>query len=275
MNENELITGERFIAAADLVYSPESSEIDYNKQVNTFDERRLHAINIVYLHTMYRGTFFDIIRHLPYTFVIVTHNSDVNITSTTEVPNNVIRWFSQNVCTIDPRLSSIPIGLENTRWFPEVQKRKKLLEKLRTKRTHRNLVYVNHNISTNPGERTPPYDILNGKPFATATYGFNPRDFDAYLDEIYNHQFVVSPPGNGVDTHRKWEALYLGTIPIEKRCPNNTFYEDLPICLVDDWEQITEAFLRSEFERIQQQQWNPTKLTMSYWLAQIRSSVKA
>ena len=144
-----------------------------------------------------------------------------------------------------------------------------MLAKVKTNKRLKNLVYVNHNISTNPAERTVPYDMLKNKPFATITYGFNPQNFDTYIDEVYNHKFVASPPGNGVDTHRKWETLYLGSIPIEKRCPNNTFYEDLPICFIDSWDQVTENFLNSEYERIIHNQWNLNKLKMPYWLAQI------
>ena len=266
MTLDDFITGEKFYQIADLAYSPETNEIDYNKQINTFDESKLRELTIVYTHTMYTNLLFDRIRNLQSKFIIISHNSDMNIRDVGNVPPNVLHWFSQNVCTIDPRLSSLPIGLENKRWHPEVQKKNRMLGKLRTARKIKNLVYINHNISTNPGERTPPYDALKDKPFATVAYGFNPRNFDNYIDEIYNHKFVVSPPGNGVDTHRKWESLYLGSIPIEKRCPNNTFYEDLPICFVDSWDQVTENFLNSEYDRIIHGQWNISKLYMSYWI---------
>jgi len=271
MTVDDFITGEKFYQVADLIYSPETNEIDYNKQVNTFDESKLQPLTIVYLHTVYKNLFFDRIKNLPNQFVVVTHNSDVNVTDITNVPPNVVHWFSQNVCIKDARLSSLPIGLENKRWHPEVQKKNRMLAKVKTAKKLKNLVYINHNISTNPAERTIPYDVLKDKPFATVTYGFNPRNFDAYIDEVYNHKFVVSPPGNGVDTHRKWEVLYLGSIPIEKRCPNNTFYEDLPICFVDSWDQVTENFLNSEYERITHNQCGTSKLYMSYWLNLIHS----
>jgi len=270
MTVDDFITGEKFYAAADLIYSPDTGEIDYNKQVNTYDENKLSSgVTIVYLHTMYKDHFFDRIRQLPNRFVVVTHNSDSNVSDVSGVPANVIHWFSQNVCISDPRLSSLPIGLENKRWFPEVHKKELMLRKMATRRSYRNLVYVNHNISTNHGDRMAPYELLGNKPFATVVYGANPQNFDRYLDDLYNHKFIVSPPGNGVDTHRKWEALYVGTIPIERRCPNNTFYEDLPICFVDDWNQITEDFLNKEYDRIHKATQNLDKLKISYWLAAI------
>lgn len=273
MTRDEFITGEKFCAAADFVFTPlKLDEYDYQPQANTFDESRLSGINVVYTHTMYKDLLFARIAPLSHRFIIVTHNSDYNIWGVRDLPPNVLHWFSQNVCAVDPRLSSLPIGLENNMWFPDTSKKDLMLAKIATPRSHRNLVYVNHDVSTNRSERTQPYDVLAGKPFATVARGFNPHGFETYLDDLYSHKFIVSPQGNGVDTHRKWEALYLGTIPVEKRCPNNTFYEDLPICFVDDWAELTEDFLTSEYERIRQATWNLEKLKMSYWTSLITST---
>jgi len=77
--------------------------------------------------------------------------------------------------------------------------------------------------------------------------------------------FVISPQGNGLDTHRTWECLYVGSIPIEKRNLNNRFYTDLPICFIDEWEDLTEEFLLSEYERITSGIYDLDKLTFDYW----------
>ena len=95
-----------------------------------------------------------------------------------------------------------------------------------------------------------------------------------YIDKIYNHKFVLSPEGNGTDTHRTWEILYLKSIPIEKRNINNQFFTDLPICFVDDWEEITEDFLNKEYDRINSIKWNLEKLDFNYWKNKILSNVK-
>ena len=275
MTHDDFITGEKFYEIADFVYTPAvPDKYDYNQQVNTFSISKLGSTNIIYTHTTYKDSLFAIIKDLPCRFIIITHNNDFNVYDLANLPTNVIHWFSQNVCVLDERLSSLPIGLENSRWFPDTRKKELLLAKAKQPKTNRNLVYVNHNISTNRAERELPYKILDGKRFATVAYGYNPIDFGTYVDNLYNHKFVVSPPGNGVDTHRNWEALYLGTIPIEKRCPNNTFYEDLPICFVNEWEELTEDFLESECRRINQTTWNLQKLKMSYWTSLIASKAQ-
>jgi len=82
---------------------------------------------------------------------------------------------------------------------------------------------------------------------------------------VKKHKFVLCPEGNGTDTHRTWETLYVGSIPIEKRNINNSFYQDLPICFVDSLSEINEDFLNYEFDRIKNTKWNLDKLNFSYW----------
>lgn len=267
----DFIIGEKFYSIVDFIYSSNKFEYghqDYNKLQNTFDVNKLKDINIVYFHTMYKDQFFEKIKNLDNKFIIITHNSDINI-DFDDSPPNVIKWFSQNVNCNSKKIESLPIGLENSKWFRHLNKKEKMVKKLSEDKNIKNLLYINHNPNTYPKDRIEPYNIFNNT-WTTVQNGHNGQNFDVYLDNIYNHKFVLSPRGNGIDTHRKWEALYLKTIPIEKRNINNTFYDDLPICFVDDWKEITEDFLNEEYERINKLEWNLDKLNMSYWKNRIK-----
>lgn len=212
-------------------------------------------------------------------FILVSHNSDGKIldydtqfgANVNYIPNNLIKWYGQNVCINHEKVKSIPIGLENTIWFPEIRKYDKISQIVTEKKNIRNLLYVNHNINTNPIEREKPYEIFRNKSWVTLINGSNGFNFNDYLNNIYNHKFVLCPEGNGTDTHRTWETLYLNTIPIEKRNVNNQFYTDLPICFVDDWDEINEIFLENEHERITRLKWNNNKLKFSYWESLIKT----
>ena len=154
----------------------------------------------------------------------------------------------------------------------KINKIDKMIQKKQEPQVMKNLVYMNHNINTNCKARLKPYTVLESKSFVTIEKGHNGVDFDNYLNNLYHHRFMICPEGNGMDTHRTWEALYMGTIPIEKRNLNNRFYEDLPICLVDDWEEITESFLEKAFHRIKSTDWNLKKLEFNFWANKIVSS---
>lgn len=260
------ITGDKFKSLGTLYAPKRKLPGDYDGIVNNF-----HKEKVIYTHTIYAKDLFDEIKGINSEFIVITHNGDINVDF--PPPDNVKRWFTQNVNIVHNRVESIPIGLENDRWFPEVKKKEKMLSKMQEPhKTVHQLVYMNFNVATNPEKRTEPYRLFKNKTWVTAQMGFNGTGFDGYLDNIYNHKFVLCPEGNGIDTHRTWECLYMGTIPIEKRNLNNRFYSDLPICFVDDWRQVTEKFLEDEYVRIKSLIWNHSKLTFEYWKELIKNT---
>jgi hypothetical protein len=160
--------------------------------------------------------------------------------------------------------------LENSEWFRDLKKIEKIEQKRTEPKQHKNLLYICHNINTNHLQRAEPYQLFSQKSWATVEHGTNGNNFDGYLNNIHSHTFVLCPEGNGIDTHRTWESLYVNTIPIEKRNKNNRFYEDLPICFVNEWSDITEDFLNKEYERILSIKWNLEKLDFKYWEKKIK-----
>jgi hypothetical protein len=237
---------------------------------------------IYYCDTHDVNRFFETI-NFTHDFILISHNSDGKITNnptrefdadSKKIPKNLKKWYGQNVCVSDERIISLPIGLENSMWFREIGKINQMVEKSKTDKNIKNLLYVNHNILTNPQERTEPYQLFQNKDYVKCVNGFNGMDFQSYLDDIYNHEFVLCPEGNGTDTHRTWECLYLGTIPIEKRNTNNSYYSDLPICFVDKWDEINEDFLKKEYNRIKNTIFSLDKLDFNYWKKTITDEIR-
>lgn len=273
------IQGEMFKSLARYIYAParlllpnkvrsDMNNIpfsDYRFLRNTLDLQSLKDGDIIYTHGFYADQLFE--KQIKQRYILITHNSDNNINFAP--PDNVIVWYAQNVDIIHPRVKSIPLGIENTFWLKD--KKQMMKKKLCQHRNYKAMLYVNHNVKTNP-DRQKPYDLFKNNKWATINNGANGQGFDNYLDNIYNHPFVVCPAGNGLDTHRTWECLYMGTIPIEKRNINNQFYTDLPILFVDDWEEITEKFLYDAFMRIKESKWDMAKLTFEYWRNEIINS---
>lgn len=240
---------------------------DYRYLKNTFDRLAVKSGDIIYTHTFYADQLFEVLQKLAIRLIVVTHNSDT--TADLTPPDNVL-WFTTNVNIQRENVRSIPIGIENDFWLKD---KKKLMErKLKEKKNFKRMLYVNHNIRTNPKERQRPYELFTGKDWVTISSGSNGQGFENYLDNIYNHPFVICPQGNGIDTHRTWECLYMNTIPIEKRNTNNQFYTDLPILFIDDWAEINQRFLHDSYMRISETKWNLEKLNFEYWKCKIFTS---
>ena len=77
---------------------------------------------------------------------------------------------------------------------------------------------------------------------------------------MQKYKFCICPPGRGIDTHRCWEALMVGTIPIVLSSPLNSLYINLPVLVLENLNNITEAYLNKEYSRLIKQPYKFEKL---------------
>jgi hypothetical protein len=245
---------------------------DYYKIPNTFSKEAVESFSgvpIIYTLTSNAASLFKELHNVNKRVIVITHSSDIPADQTLYdmMPSTVVKWFSQNVTYYGETLHGIPIGLENAqrKEFHHQDKPAKILAKAKTEKTYKNLCYLNCSIWTHHEERSKCYRHIVNRPWATTVTNPNIMDFDGFIDNIYRHKFVACPRGNGIDTHRTWETLYLDSIPIEIQNGNNIFWRDLPICLVQNWNDVTEEFLNKEYDRIMHRGWNLDKLDFSYW----------
>jgi hypothetical protein len=50
-----------------------------------------------------------------------------------------------------------------------------------------------------------------------------------------SHAFVAAPIGHGVDTHRLWEVLALGSVPVVVSSSLDVLYADFPVIVLGSW----------------------------------------
>ena len=81
--------------------------------------------------------------------------------------------------------------------------------------------------------------------------------------------FIICPFGGGLDTHRMWEALVLGCIPIIKTSGLDPLFEDLNVCIVQSWEQVNKEFLSQYLSNMKPR--DRKKLTLEYWVEYIKT----
>ena len=64
-----------------------------------------------------------------------------------------------------------------------------------------------------------------------------------FLEKLALSPFVLAPEGFGIATHRAWEAMYCGSIPVILEVGNamDEMYAGLPVLLVETWEEATPA----------------------------------
>jgi hypothetical protein len=267
------IRGDLFAELADFCYTDSKNDGDCEKFPNTFSQEAVEKFNgipLIYTCTCNVDAILNLLAPIKKKTLLVTHSTDWKITEEryNKLPPNVIRWFSPNVAFRGERLQSVPLGLETLQRFSfhHIHKIEKMQVKSQQEKIFKNWLFLCHSShQANIADRENAYKVLANKSFVTTVYRPNIFAFDDYIDNIYSHPFMISPEGSGIDCHRTWECLYLDTIPILKRCVNTSYYEDLPICFVEDWTQVTEEFLKNEYTRISNSEWNLDKIDFEYW----------
>jgi hypothetical protein len=94
-----------------------------------------------------------------------------------------------------------------------------------------------------------------------------------YADLSSKFKFIACPRGNGIDTHRFWEALYRGSIPIVEVSDwsQNLKPLNLPFVEIDKWDQES---LYDVVENSKLESFNPRDikaLWIPYWIELIGS----
>lgn len=271
--QEDFISGDRFPGICDFI-SQFYDRVDERRFPSDRVRRSLH---IYYADTHCVENLWPKL-HPDNEYVIVSHNSDAAIVDSNprdcdvlaeSVPDNVVAWFGQNIDTQHPKVRSLPIGLENDRWFPDVGKKQRIMSLRGEHLSPRRLLYVNCNVDNNAQERRAAYDACS---WATVEHGKNGHGFVPYIHNIIDHFYVLCPRGNGIDCHRTWETLYLCRVPVMLRHRNAEFYQDLPILFVDSWDEVTEDFLESKKEEFLLGGWNFDKLRFQYWRDQIHNA---
>jgi hypothetical protein len=139
-------------------------------------------------------------------------------------------------------------------------------------------LYVNFSVTTNNHARGRVLSEL-GKLDKRFRINFETPEFTAkkrieYLRNLRSNVMTVCPEGNGVDTHRLWETLYMGGVPIIISDPLIVnLVSDLPVIVLNNWSELQNInLLEAQWESIQGRAWDFRKIHASYWGESIMSA---
>lgn len=173
-------------------------------------------------------------------------------------PKNISKWFAQNAEINSEFMIPAPMGLNIFPYKAETIQNNLLF-------CDRNkLLYVKIGINSNKFQRTYIKDIILKQCPSVKNEEFG--DKLEYYKGLQEHIFCLCPPGNGKDTHRVWEALAFGCIPIVEKSNMNDYYATLfPILVVDRWSDVTEEFLLKKYEELKIKKWRYDLLDVDNW----------
>ena len=179
------------------------------------------------------------------------------------LPNNIKHWFAVNSAVEEDFVTALPLGVQRGQ--------AKLLEKVGQDK--KGLLYVNFSLYTKSRLDAFNYFCLKDYEWATVVKDQG-RTEGEFLEDIAAHDFVLCPQGNGVDTYRLWQTLYLGSIPIVNSTMQQKFFRELPILWCDDLDAVQPGPLGSIKEIASEAAGSFDKARLSYWATQIANEVR-
>ena len=252
-------------------------------------DQLLDKYNITYLQKIQK----------PFVLVTATNVAQSSMTSNhVDIINipNLLHWFGTHPGEVHSKFSPLPLGpkwnWKSTEFDSKVEEFDKSIHTFNEAcmnvestfgHSNRNILMywnMNKNTTNNPqytkhhkNIRHTIFESLNNNGLIISDH--KQKEWSDYLSDLRNSVFCVSPPGNGPDAHRTWEALSMGCIPLVSSYePLNLIYEDLPVVIVDNWSQITNEYLLKKQKEIyfRMKNTHPSnlqKLNLDYWSEKI------
>jgi len=282
--KNDFITGQKFVELADVVFAANLPNNDFAK-INNLNikviakNEHLTSFKTKILKIKDGDIVYCSSNHVELFFYYIEKNKDINnitlISSQSDkvidkklfnkMPKSIHKWYSTNVAYNNEKLIPIPLGIANS-YSPKnirvddfknfSQKSSEKIDKL----------YINLQKNTNFKERSNIHNLFLNKEWVVQREP-NLEIID-YMNDLSKYKFVLCPWGNGVDTHRLWEVLYLGSIPVTKFHKTYESVKNLPIIFVDNYKDINLDFLSEKLDLLNNS--SSEELQFKFWQNKIK-----
>jgi hypothetical protein len=191
----------------------------------------------------------------------------------------IMRGFNQvraiNASNFTSRLGSIPLGITNFskdsspfNILGDLQIMLEAADSTPRMNDYNGSFLVNFSASSNLKKRNRLLKILDNMEIKNLDPDYSRIGRLKFLKQVRKQSYVLCPEGNGVDTHRIWETLYLGGIPIILSSNVlNPLLSELPVLIIRDWKELYDKeFLEVKWYEMQTKKYNFEKLKASFWI---------
>lgn len=204
--------------------------------IHLFRSSKIPHVTFLPTHVVREDRFQDLIS--PFCRILILGNSDYDLTKkdVEDLSRLKLKIYAQNLEHRASNFHVLPIGLENRRLG--VNGLKRYYKQSFSKTPKQDKVLIGPFSMTHP-ERLDllglksekgPWDFLEGR-----------MKLAEYSKISSSYKFVACPRGNGLDTHRFWETLYRGSVPIVLSSNWSKMIQELgiPLLIVENWSAET------------------------------------
>lgn len=164
--------------------------------------------------------------------------------------DKILKWIGCNLLFSHPKIMKIPIAFEEVERSingPATgeggdQNSLKMLYNSRIKfKNKKNTLLVTY-IGKTHKSRNNLIENLKEKNFIEFA---DKLKFVDYMKKINNFKFVLCPRGCGTDTHRFWEVVLMGSVPILEKSGLDSLYSKFPCIIIDSYKNLNYELLES------------------------------
>jgi hypothetical protein len=223
--------------------------------------------------------FIEIAPKIKNKFSVITAQTDpgVDASYVKLLPDNLVTWWSINVHVDHSKIKPIPLGLQNLHWRynGNIQSDPETYKKYQPNPKEKKIL-GSFSVQNNHHERSTCLNAAKKINCDFRMFKSEDRKNESYVDDYFNtvsrYKFVLCPWGAGIDTHRLWETLYLGSIPITRRHRVYRDFEDFPILFLDDWLELIEIDFESTYNYYKEKLQTENRIYFEYWNNKIIST---
>ena len=183
-----------------------------------------------------------------------------------DLPQSIRTVFAQNLNFFDRKINVLPIGLENVRLgvngTPWLFNDKMITDEKKNK------VLIGP-FSFTHSERIEFQSLQSGQDLEVVTRRMSPNQYAKFSS---HYHFIAAPRGNGLDTHRFWEAIYRGSFPIVKKNNWSALVSklDIPVLEVESFSSDSLSQIVKDFHHLNLRPDSIKSLWWPYWRDEIR-----
>tara|TARA_B100001094_G_C18112103_1_gene761802 strand:- start:202 stop:1059 length:858 start_codon:yes stop_codon:yes gene_type:complete len=212
-----------------------------------FNINNIKDNDIIFVKTDLLPQFFKFLYNKIYNkFILLTGVAGLDVNNEYKKyldDDKIIKWIGCNICFQHHKVFKIPIGFEEPErclgstigeggdqdlLYKLYKSRKKIIDK-------KDKLLITYIGDTHSSRNNINETLLN-KSFVDI---IDKMPFENYMEKINEYMYVLCPRGAGSDTHRFWEVLLMGSIPIVERNGISDLYNNFPCIIVDNFSELT------------------------------------
>lgn len=225
------LSGDFFRGLADVAVSKRNGSLVFSGPGN------LESAQIIYCESSALQEFLNHHKADLSCSVIIAGNSDHDFEAfPRDYPSSLRHLFLQNSFLSNSDLiTGIPIGIENARYA--VNGNPRLMKNAMHWSSKKPRLLVGPFGLTHKERLSAVRELATSDEFDFVTGRLRPREYSILAS---SYRYIACPRGNGVDTHRFWETLYRGSLPvvIENTWSQNMHSLGVPMIRTPSWNPI-------------------------------------